>query len=245
MGATAFLIAEFLGISYWSVCVAAVIPAILYYISVFMMVHFEARKLGLKPMAASEIPKFRDVLPRGYTVISLALMILLFALGYSVVLACLAGITSIILVSFINRDTRMSPQDFTDGLINGSPATLMVATACALCGIIIGSIFITGVGQRFTQLVLTASHGHLWIALILTAVAAYILGMGMPPAAVYFDPGNPGDPRPDQDGDNHHGLPYVCLLLRVHRGHSLPWPWPLSPERPYPEGTRPRQAIPP
>jgi len=186
MGATAFLIAEFLGISYWSVCVAAVIPAILYYISVFMMVHFEARKLGLRPMKESEIPRFRDVLPRGYTVISLALMILLFALGYSVVLTCLAGIISIILVSFINRDTRMSPQDFTDGLINGSRAALMVATACALCGIIIGSIFITGVGQRFTQLVLTASHGHLWIALILTAVAAYILGMGMPPAAVYL-----------------------------------------------------------
>ena len=101
-------------------------------------------------------------------------------------MTCLAGIISIILVSFINRDTRMSPQDFTDGLINGSRAALMVATACALCGIIIGSIFITGVGQRFTQLVLTASHGYLWIALILTAVAAYILGMGMPPAAVYL-----------------------------------------------------------
>ncbi|MBI5969403.1 MAG: TRAP transporter permease [Deltaproteobacteria bacterium] len=186
MGATAFLIAEFLGISYWSVCVAAFIPAVLYYISVFMMVHFEARKLGLKPLRESEIPRLKDVLPRGYTVISLALMIVLFALGYSVVWACLAGVGSIIAVSFISRETRMSPEDFTDAFINGSRSALMVATACAVCGIIIGSIFITGVGQRFTSLVLSASHGQLWAALLLTAVAAYILGMGMPPAAVYL-----------------------------------------------------------
>jgi len=186
MGATAFLIAEFLGISYWSVCVAAVIPAILYYISVFMMVHFEARKLGLKPMEEKDIPRLKEVLPRGYTVISLVLMIVLFALGYSVVWACLAGLGSIIAISFIRKDTRMNSQDFTDALINGSRSALMVATACAVCGIIIGSIFISGVGQRFTYLVLTTSHGHLWLALLLAALAAYILGMGMPPAAVYL-----------------------------------------------------------
>jgi TRAP transporter 4TM/12TM fusion protein len=186
MGATAFLIAEFLGISYWAVCVAAFIPAVLYFFSVFMMVHFEARKLGLRPMDERDIPKLKDVLPRGYTVISLFLMILLFALGYSVVWACLVGLASIIAVSFVHRNTRMRPEDFTDALINGSRSALMVATACAVCGIIIGSIFITGVGQRFTSLVLTASHGHLLLALLLTALAAYILGMGMPPAAVYL-----------------------------------------------------------
>lgn len=187
MGATAFLIAEFLGISYWSVCVAAFIPALLYFFSVFMMVHFEARKLGLKPMAKSDLPRLKEVvLSRGYTAISLVVMVALFALGYSVVWACLVGLASIIALSFISRDTRMDPVDFIDAFVNGSRSALMVAAACATCGIIIGSIFITGVGQRFTSLVLTASHGYLWLGLVLTAMASYILGMGMPPAAVYL-----------------------------------------------------------
>jgi len=187
MGATAFLIAEFLGIPYWSVCVAAFIPACLYFFSVFMMVHFEARKLGLKPMAAGTIPRLKEVLlSRGYTLISMVVMVVLFAQGYSVVWACLAGLLSIIALSFIKKDTRMTPGHFIDALVNGSRSALMIASACAVCGIIIGCIFITGVGQRFTYLVLTASHGYLWLALLLTAMASYVLGMGMPPAAVYL-----------------------------------------------------------
>lgn len=187
MGATAFLIAEFLGIPYWSVCVAAFIPAVLYFFSVFMMVHFEARKLGLKPMALGTIPRVKDVLlSRGYTLVSLLAMVLLFILGYSVVWACMVGLATIIAVSFIHSETRMKPADFIDAFMNGSRSALMIASACAVCGIIIGSIFITGVGQRFTYYVLTASHGNLWLALILTALASYVLGMGMPPAAVYL-----------------------------------------------------------
>ena len=186
MGATAFLIAEFLAIPYWSVCVAAFIPALLYFFSVFMMVHFEAHRLGLKPLPAEILPRIREVIMgRGYTAISLVVIVALFALGYSVVWACLAGLACIIALSFISRETRMSPIDFLDAFVNGSRSALMVAAACATCGIIIGSIFITGVGQRFTYLVLTASHGYLWLGLALTALASYVLGMGMPPAAVY------------------------------------------------------------
>jgi TRAP transporter 4TM/12TM fusion protein len=187
MGATAFLIAEFLAIPYWSVCVAAFIPALLYFFSVFMMVHFEAHKLNLEPMPSASLPRLREVIiGRGYTVISLVLMVVLFALGYSVVWACLAGLFCIIAVSFISPKTRMGPVDFLDAFVDGSRSALMVASACATCGIIIGCIFITGVGQRFTYLVLTASHGYMWVGLALTALATYVLGMGMPPAAVYL-----------------------------------------------------------
>lgn len=187
MGATAFLIAEFLAIPYWSVCVAAFIPALLYFFSIFMMVHFEARRLGLKPIPASSLPRLKEVLlGRGYTIISLVVIVVLFALGYSVVWACLAGLACLIIISFFKQETCMSPIDFLDAFINGSKSALMVASACATCGIIIGSIFITGVGQRFTYLVLSASQGYLGMGLAFSALASYILGMGMPPAAVYI-----------------------------------------------------------
>ncbi len=187
MGATAFLIAEFLAIPYWSVCVAAFIPAVLYFLSVFMMVHFEASKLGLKALPDKSIPPLKEVLiRRGYTAISLIVMIILFVYGFSVVWACLVGLASMILLSFIKGETRMGPLDFLNAFINGSKSALTIAAACAVCGIIIGSIFITGIGQRFTYLVLTASHGQLWLGLALTALASYVLGMGMPPVAVYL-----------------------------------------------------------
>ncbi|HKI98678.1 MAG TPA: TRAP transporter permease [bacterium] len=187
MGAAAFIIAEFLQVSYLVVIVAAAIPAFLYFATVYFMVHLEAEKHGVARVPKEQLPPFWEVLKEGWhLLLSLALLVALMAIGFSAMMAAFWSIIAIVALSFVNRSTRMSAVDIFAALESGVRSTMPVTIACACAGIIIGSVFVSGLGLKFTDSVIQMSGGHLILLLCLTAVASILLGMGITTTAVYI-----------------------------------------------------------
>ena len=187
MGAAAFIMAEFLAVPYVDIIVAAAIPAFLYFATIYFMVHLEAEKHDIGRIDRDLLPKAGPVLRRGWhLLIALAVLIYFLMAGYTPMKSAFWGITALFVLSFINRDTRMSPMDLLAALESGIRATMPVTIACACAGLIIGSVFVSGLGLKFTQSVIEISGGNLFILLALTGVSAIILGMGITTTAVYI-----------------------------------------------------------
>ena len=188
MGAAAFIMAQFLGVAYWDIVVVAAIPASLYLISIFVMVHFHAKKAGMECLDASGLPKTLDTLKRGWNLL-LPILVLIFILasGYSPIMSVFWSIVAIVVFSWLGaKENRMTPKKILDAMINGGLGAIEVASACACAGIIIGVIAITGVGLAFSSFILSLSYGILPLALILTMVGSIILGLGIPTTAKYI-----------------------------------------------------------
>ena len=180
MGASAFLIAEIVGIPYWTVAACAAVPAILYYLAVFFVVDFEAAKTGLTGMNKAELPRTRDVLKKGWPslVSPVVLIVLLAGLQWSPAKAAVWSIAVAFVICMIHKDTRMNIHQIIDTLREGAIGALETSVACAAVGIVVGSITLTG-------LVITASGGNLVILMVLTMIACVIMGMGLPTVACY------------------------------------------------------------
>jgi TRAP transporter 4TM/12TM fusion protein len=187
MGAAAFVMAEFLQISYLWVIVAAVVPTFLYFATVYFMVHLEAEKLGIAKIEKDRLPEIGKVLARGWhLLLALVILVAFMAWGFTPMLAAFWAIVAIVILSFVNKATRMSAVDLFAALETGVRRTVPVTVACACAGIIIGSMFASGLGLKFTNSVIALSGGSLLILLALTALAGIILGMGMTTTAVYI-----------------------------------------------------------
>lgn len=189
MGAAAFVLAEFLGVSYAQVTMWALIPAILFYVACFGAVHFEARRLGLAGLPRADLPRMRNVLSEhGHLFLPVAVILAIIYAGYSAPLAALAGTVACFPVAALRRSSRgaVTFANLIGALIDGAKGTLAVALACACAGIVIGAISLTGVGIVFTQLVISAADQTLLLALILTMFAGILLGMGMPTTPAYI-----------------------------------------------------------
>jgi len=189
MGAAAFVMAEFLGVSYLTVATFAILPALLYYVAVFAAVHFEAKRQGLKGLPKADLPRLRAVLSeRGHLFLPLAVIIVALLAGYSAAFSALCGIASVIPSTWLRASTRRT---FTflailEALSAGARNTVVVALACACAGIVIGTITLTGLGLSFTGVVLALSMNSLVLALLLTMVAGILLGMGLPTTPAYI-----------------------------------------------------------
>ena len=196
MGAVAFLIAELLSMQYWSVCVAAFLPAALYFLAIFVQVHFEAVRLGLKGLPSSELPSLKNVLKKGwYYMIPILLLIYMLAVLHLPVQHCgLYASAAAMLIVIIDwqrkKETRKGPRQlvmwFIQFMETGARALLVPAVACASAGIIIGSLDSSGLGFRLSSILVDASGGSLFILLLLTAIASFILGMGMTSIPCYL-----------------------------------------------------------
>jgi TRAP transporter 4TM/12TM fusion protein len=189
MGAAAFVMAEFLAVSYFQVTIWAIIPAILYYVAVFFAVHFEAKRVGLLGLPRSEIPRLVQVLrERGHLFIPLVTILGGLIAGYSAPLCALAGTISCIPVAMLRKSTRPDISWWTvwEALQEGAKNAIAVALACACAGIIIGVITLTGAAIDFTAVVLKVAQEMLLLALILTMLAGIVLGMGMPTTPAYI-----------------------------------------------------------
>jgi TRAP transporter 4TM/12TM fusion protein len=187
MGAAAFIIAEYLRVSYISVLIAAIVPAVLYFATVYIMVDLEADKSGVERIEKARLPDIGRVLRSGWhQLLTLFVLLALLIIGFTPMLAAFGGIITLLVLSFVSSYTRLRPIDilaaFEIGVRNAVPVTI----ACACAGIIIGSIFSSGLGLKFTNSVIDLSGGSLLLLLGLTAVAAIILGMGMTTTAVYI-----------------------------------------------------------
>lgn len=189
MGAAAFVMAEFLAVSYATVVVWALIPSLLYYIACFGAVHFEAKRRGLHGLPAHEVPRLASVLKeRGHLFIPVAVILVGMFMGYSAPLCALAGTLACFPVALLRANTRqgLRLEMVWDALQDGARNTLAVALACACAGLVIGSITLTGLGLTFTNWVVGLSQDSLILALVLTAIAGIILGMGMPTTPAYI-----------------------------------------------------------
>ena len=186
MGAAAFLMAEMTELPYSTIAVAAIFPAILYFSGIFLMVHFEAKKLGLKGLPKDSIPNFfKLLLFKGYLLIPIAVLIITMSIGYTASRAACLAILATIIVSMFRKDTRLTPKAFVQSLENGARNTIGVAAACAIAGIIVGIVSLTGIGLKLADGLLLLSGGIDIIALFLTMIACLILGMGVPTTANY------------------------------------------------------------
>ena len=189
MGAAAFVMAEFLGVSYLTVAALAVLPAILYYVAVFMAVHFEAKRIGLLGVPKADLPRLKSVfMERGHLFLPLVVIIVVLLAGRSASFAALCGIGSVVPTTWLRASTRRT---FTwraigEALEAGARNTVVVALACAAAGIVIGTITLTGLGLSFTGVVLALSQNSAILALVLTMVAGILLGMGLPTTPAYI-----------------------------------------------------------
>lgn len=187
MGAAAFIVAEMVGTSYLKVCIAAFIPAVLYYFSLFYIAHLEAVKVGMKGLSKDQLPSIKDEFKtRGHLVLPAVLLVVMLVMGYSPMKAGFWSILALFAVSFIKKETRMDGKKIKDSFVRGAMGTLSVATCCACAGIVIGVVTQTGLGLKFSSLLITAAKGKLLLTLVYTMIAALILGMGLTTSAAYI-----------------------------------------------------------
>ncbi|MBW1736904.1 MAG: TRAP transporter permease [Deltaproteobacteria bacterium] len=186
MGAAAFVMAEFLGIPYISICEAALIPAILYYLAIFSVVHFYSLKIGIQGMPASELPHIKEVFMKKWIfIVPLAVLIMALVKGYSPRIAVLCSLLATVIMSMAKKETRMTPSKILDALAKSSYSSTMVSCACATAGIVIGVVLLTGMGAKLTALVVSLSAGSLIVALPIVMLASLLFGMGLPTLVCY------------------------------------------------------------
>lgn len=187
MGASAFIIAEFLGMSYLQVCKAALIPAVLYFLSVGMMVHFEAKKLGIKGLPKEEIASLKTTLKtKGYFLIPIIVLIYFLIQGYSASRVAIYGIVSIGFVALIDQPVRDFPKILLEMCGTAVSNGVGICAAAATLGIIIGITTLTGLGLKLSGFIVDLSHGYLIVCLALTMITSLLLGMGVSTTICYI-----------------------------------------------------------
>jgi TRAP transporter 4TM/12TM fusion protein len=187
MAAAAFIMSDFVGVPFRTVAAAAAIPAILYFFCVFITVHFEARRLGLRKVPREEMPNLgRTLRYDGYLLLPLVALIWYLYQGFSEEMAALMAVGTTFLISFVRRRSALGPVRLLKAFESGARAGVTVAMAVAAAGLIIGCLFLSGIGMKFSYMLMTLSGGKLWVALIYTTFAAILLGLSLPTTAVYL-----------------------------------------------------------
>ena len=186
MGAAAFLMAETVGVPYSDVVLKAILPAILYFAGVFITVHLEAKKEGLRGLTKEELPRLKPLLKKTYLLLPLILLIYLVATSTrSIAYAAAIAIVVAIAVSMFNKETRLTPKRLLEALAAGGQGMITVAVACGIAGIIAGIIGSTGLAYKLFNGIVTLAGNHVIIALFLTMLCCIVLGMGVPTTANY------------------------------------------------------------
>ncbi len=187
MGAAAFIMVEFLNMPYIDIAKAAAIPAVLYFTGVFLMVHFEALREGLKGLPRQSLPKLTEVLlKRGYLLLPLVLIFWLMDAGFSPTKAAVWSMALAFLLGLLRKETRLGPRDLLQVMESAARVALPVIAACAAAGIIIGVVTLTGIGLKLSANMVDLAGNHLLLALVFTMFASLVLGMGIPTTATYI-----------------------------------------------------------
>jgi TRAP transporter 4TM/12TM fusion protein len=187
MAAAAFVMSDFVGVPFRQVALAAAIPAILYFLCIFVTVHLEARRLGLRKVALEDMPRLGDTLRRdGYLLLPLIALIWFLYQGFSEEMSALMAVGATFLISFVRRRSALGPVRLLKAFESGARAGVTVAMAVAAAGLIIGCLFLSGIGMKFSYMLMTLSGGQLWLALIYTTFAGILLGLSLPTTAVYL-----------------------------------------------------------
>ncbi|HPU28926.1 MAG TPA: TRAP transporter permease [Syntrophorhabdaceae bacterium] len=188
MSAAAFVISEMTGESYLKICIAAIIPSVLYYTSLFTAVHMEARRANLSGLSEEEVPKFWATLKsQGYLAISALVLVYFLAVELrSPSFSAFWAIIAALILSSIKKSTRLNLKGLIKALESGAKGALSVVAACAAAGIVVGVVTLTGLGLKFSGAIIQLAHGNLYLTLFFTMIASLILGMGLPTTAAYI-----------------------------------------------------------
>lgn len=186
MGAAAFLMAEFINVPYFDIAKAATLPAILFFAGIWIMTHFEAKKLGLRGLTKEELPDKKEVLKKVYLLLPILIIIGALMSGFSAERSAIIGILSTIAVGAIRKETRMSLPDILEALASGARTALGVVAATACAGIIVGTVTLTGIGLKLANGLIDMAGGQIFLTLFFTMIASLILGMGTPTTANYI-----------------------------------------------------------
>jgi TRAP transporter 4TM/12TM fusion protein len=187
LGAAAFLIAEFLKISYLDVIIMACIPTCLYYWSIFLMVELDAKKFGVKEIAFDKTYSLGQLTYLyGFHFISLIAIVVIMVIGFTPIMAVFWATVITFALSFIRKDTALYPQKLVKALRGGSIGVLTVASTCAAAGIIVGVVTLTGLGLKFSSIIIAYAGGSLFLTAVFTAVIVWIIGLAVPVTASYI-----------------------------------------------------------
>jgi len=198
MGAAAFLMADLLGIPYLQICKAALIPSILYFLSLLLMIDFEAARIGIKGMDETDQPSLKAALKRSYLLIPILVLLVIMLMGYTPFRAAFVATGCAVLVSWFSRAHRMGPQRCFRALVTSGERTVLIASACAAAGIIIGVVTMTGIGLNISSIIISSSGGNTVVALLLIMIASIIMGMGTPTTVAYIIVATLGVPSLEQ-----------------------------------------------
>ena len=186
MGAAAFLMADYVQLPYGQIVLKAILPAVLYFAGIFISVHLEAKKLGLRGLRREELPKIRPLLKQVYLLLPLVLLIYLVSTSTkSIQYAAAIAIVAAVAVSMFNKGNRITPRRLLEALAAGGQGTITVAAACGIAGIIAGTITMTGLANMLINGIVALAGNHVIIALFLTMICCIVLGMGVPTTANY------------------------------------------------------------
>lgn len=187
MGAGAFILADMTGTPYLRVAGAAAIPAVIYYVSLFFMVDLEAKKLNLKGLQKDEMPQLKGILlDRGLLLLPIVLVVGYMVAGFTLMWSATSAAIGVVVLSWARKTTRMGPAKILEALEKAGRMTVAVAVPCAVAGIVVGVVDDTGIGLKFSGLIVNISGGMILPALALTLIGCIIMGMGMPTAAAYI-----------------------------------------------------------
>jgi TRAP transporter 4TM/12TM fusion protein len=187
MGAGAFLMAEFTNTSYLYIIKVALIPAIMYYITVLFFVHFEAKKMGFLGLPGDQLPRIVETIKNGlHFLIPLGILIYVLVRNFSPMMAGFVAVVATFLAAMLRKRSRLSLRDTIDALALGGRNAITVSVACAAAGIIVGMVSLTGMGLKFSSMVVSISGGVPLIAIVLIGLASLVLGMGLPVTASYI-----------------------------------------------------------
>ena len=186
MGAAAFLMADYVGVPYSNIMVRAILPAVLYFAGIFIAVHLEAQKEGLRGLRKEELPKLLPLMKQCYLLLPLVLLIYLVGTSQrSIQYAAAIAILATIVVSLFNKESRITPSKIWEALAAGGQGMITVAAACGVAGIIAGTITMTGLANMLINGIVTLAGNHVIVALFLTMICCIVLGMGVPTTANY------------------------------------------------------------
>lgn len=187
MGAVGFVMAEFLNLNYTSVMLAAIVPALLYYLGLLFAVHFEARQLGLSGLSKENIPDAMKVVKeQGHLVIPLAVLIVLMFMGYTPLYAAVIAIVATVAASWLRKDTRMTWDKIVAATVEGAKGAVSVGVCCVIIGVIIGTVTLTSLGLNMGYLILSVvENTNIYVTGLLVMIMSTILGMGVPGVAAY------------------------------------------------------------
>ncbi|MCT4596106.1 MAG: TRAP transporter permease [Anaeromicrobium sp.] len=191
MGAAAFIMTEFTDLPYVTIALGASIPAFLYFVGIFIMVHLEAKKNGLEGLPKERIPNLKRLLKeKWFLATPIFAIVFLLVKGYTPMRAALMGILSTIIIGFINshldENVNFGFKELIEGLEEGAKSALAVVMACASAGIIVGVVTLTGLGIKFANGIVALSQGNIFLTMFFTMIASIVLGMGMPTTANYI-----------------------------------------------------------